>query len=146
MSPCAPGAIVNTTGCGDAFVAAAADGYLRGLGTMDCARRGGTAPCVMSAANEVAVHKFLRHELGYNRIYDAAAEAVEQARRALLDEVLKHAVGGRLFYYAEAQDDGCHVLVQETFWDGEDEPVSRIMDADGRFADHPSTGSGTVGE
>ena len=45
---------------------------------MDCARRGGTAPCVMSAANEVAVHKFLRHELGYNRIYDAAAEAVER--------------------------------------------------------------------
>ena len=44
---------------------------------MDCARRGGTAPCVMSAANEVAVHKFLRHELGYNRIYDAAAGAVE---------------------------------------------------------------------
>ncbi len=44
---------------------------------MDCARRGGTAPCVMSAANEVAVHKFLRGELGYNRIYDAAAEAVE---------------------------------------------------------------------
>ena len=44
---------------------------------MDCARRGGTAPCVMSAANEVAVHKFLRGALGYNRIYDAAAEAVE---------------------------------------------------------------------
>ena len=44
---------------------------------MDCARRGGTAPCVMSAANEVAVHKFLRRELGYNRIYDAAAQAVE---------------------------------------------------------------------
>ena len=45
---------------------------------MDCARRGGTAACVMSAANEVAVHKFLRHELGYNRIYDAAAQAVER--------------------------------------------------------------------
>ena len=45
---------------------------------MDCARQGGTAPCVMSAANEVAVHKFLRHELGYNRIYDAAQQAVEQ--------------------------------------------------------------------
>ena len=44
---------------------------------MDCAKRGGTAPCVMSAANEVAVHKFLRRELGYNRIYDAAAAAVE---------------------------------------------------------------------
>ncbi len=44
---------------------------------MDCARKGGTAPCVMSAANEVAGHKFLRGELGYNRIYDAAAGAVE---------------------------------------------------------------------
>ena len=44
---------------------------------IDCARRGGTAACVMSAANEVAVHKFLRGELGYNRIYDAAAAAVE---------------------------------------------------------------------
>lgn len=43
---------------------------------MDCARTGGTAPCVMSAANEEAVHKFLRGELGYNRIYDAAAGAV----------------------------------------------------------------------
>ena len=44
---------------------------------MDCARAGGIAPCVMSAANEVAVHAFLRGELGYNRIYDAAAAAVE---------------------------------------------------------------------
>ena len=44
---------------------------------MDCARTGGTAPCIMSAANEVAVHKFLRGELGYNRIYDAAAAAVD---------------------------------------------------------------------
>ena len=43
---------------------------------MDCARTGGTAPAVMSAANEVAVHLFLRGALGYNRIYDAAAGAV----------------------------------------------------------------------
>ena len=43
---------------------------------MKCARTGGTAPCVMSAANEVAVHMFLRGEIGYNRIYDAAAAAV----------------------------------------------------------------------
>ena len=43
---------------------------------MACARTGGTAPCVMSAANEVAVHMFLRGEIGYNRIYDAAAAAV----------------------------------------------------------------------
>ncbi len=44
---------------------------------MDCARAGGIAPCVMSAANEVAVHMFLRGSLGYNRIYDAAAAAVD---------------------------------------------------------------------
>lgn len=37
--PCAPGTIVNTTGCGDAFVAAAADAFLNGLGTMEAARR-----------------------------------------------------------------------------------------------------------
>lgn len=43
---------------------------------MDCARIGGTAPCIMSAANEVAVHMFLRGDLGYNRIFDAAAAAV----------------------------------------------------------------------
>ena len=45
---------------------------------MDCARTGGTAPCVMSAANEIAVHAFLQHRLGYNRIYDCAAAAVEK--------------------------------------------------------------------
>ena len=44
---------------------------------IDCARTGGTAPCVMSAANEVAVHMFLKNQLGYNRIYEAAAGAVE---------------------------------------------------------------------
>ena len=44
---------------------------------MDAARTGSTAPCVMSAANEVAVGLFLRHELGYNQIYDAAAGAIE---------------------------------------------------------------------
>ena len=54
---------------------------------MDCAGRGGVAPCVMSAANEVAVHKFLRHELGYNRIYDAAAEAVERVGVTAADDL-----------------------------------------------------------
>ena len=39
LLPCAPGNIVNTTGCGDAFVAAAADAFLNGLGTFDAARR-----------------------------------------------------------------------------------------------------------
>lgn len=44
---------------------------------MDCAHIGGTAPCIMSAANEVAVAMFLNHRLGYNRIYDCALQAVE---------------------------------------------------------------------
>ena len=39
LLPCIPGVIVNTTGCGDAFVAAAADAYLTGLNTMEGARR-----------------------------------------------------------------------------------------------------------
>ena len=42
-----------------------------------CARAGGTAPSVMNAANEVAVHKFLGHEIGYNDIYDSVAAAVD---------------------------------------------------------------------
>jgi len=54
---------------------------------MDCARRGGTAPCVMSAANEVAVGLFLRGALGYNRIYDAAAGAVEAVGVAAADDL-----------------------------------------------------------
>ncbi len=44
---------------------------------MDCARIGGTAPCIMSAANEVAVAMFLNHRLGYNQIYDCALQAVQ---------------------------------------------------------------------
>lgn len=44
---------------------------------MDCARTGGTEPCIMSAANEVAVALFLGHRLGYNQIYDCALSAVE---------------------------------------------------------------------
>lgn len=54
---------------------------------MDCAREGGLAPCVMSAANEVAVHAFLRGELGYNRIYDAAAAAVDALGHERADDL-----------------------------------------------------------
>ncbi len=72
---------------------------------MDCARTGGTAACVMSAANEVAVHKFLRRELGYNRIYDAAAGAVEAVgvvQHPDLDTIL-------------AADQAARAYVNETF-------------------------------
>ncbi len=59
---------------------------------MDCARAGGTAPCIMSAANEVAVGLFLGHRLGYNKIYECAAGAVDNIKRtdaADLEEVLE---------------------------------------------------------
>ena len=67
---------------------------------MDCARKGGTAACIMSAANEVAVHMFLRGEIGYNRIYDAAAAAVEaipSAETEDLDEILAADSAARQF-------------------------------------------------
>ncbi len=67
---------------------------------MDCAREGGLAPCVMSAANETAVHAFLRGELGYNRIYDAAAAAVDalgHARAEDLDAILAADRAARIF-------------------------------------------------
>ncbi|MGI6013606.1 MAG: 1-deoxy-D-xylulose-5-phosphate reductoisomerase [Oscillospiraceae bacterium] len=47
---------------------------------MDCARAGGTAPAVMNAANEEAVALFLRHQIGYNQIYDCVAEAVQRIK------------------------------------------------------------------
>lgn len=43
---------------------------------MDCARRGGTATAVLSAANEAAVALFLARRLGYNEIYDCVAAAL----------------------------------------------------------------------
>ena len=67
---------------------------------MDCARTGGTAPCVMSAANEVAVHMFLRGEIGYNRIYDAAAAAVAAIPAVHtddLDEIIEQDQQARIF-------------------------------------------------
>ncbi len=58
---------------------------------MECARAGGTAPCVMSAANEVAVGMFLGHRIGYNDIYRLVASAVERAEfiaNPTLEEIL----------------------------------------------------------
>ena len=44
---------------------------------MDCAKRGGTAAAVMSAANEEAVDMFLHEMLPFNGIYDEVASAVQ---------------------------------------------------------------------
>ena len=67
---------------------------------MDCARTGGTAPCIMSAANEVAVSMFLNHRLGYNRIFDCAYEATERidiVKGPDLDAILEADGAARVF-------------------------------------------------
>ena len=58
---------------------------------MEAARRGGTAPAILNAANEVAVHKFLRGEIGYNEIYgcvDSALSSIYYTDDAGLEAVL----------------------------------------------------------
>ena len=58
---------------------------------MECARKRGTAPCVLSAANEIAVGAFLGHRIGYNDIYRLVASAVERAEfiaQPTLEEIL----------------------------------------------------------
>ena len=59
---------------------------------MDCARRGGLAPAVMSAANEAAVALFLAGKIGYNDIYDRVADAVARMpgkAEPTLDDILE---------------------------------------------------------
>jgi 1-deoxy-D-xylulose-5-phosphate reductoisomerase len=73
---------------------------------MDCARRGGTAACVMSAANEQAVALFLAHQLGYNAIYDLVAEAVEtlaSPQADSLEEILQADQAAREFIRSKVQ-------------------------------------------
>ena len=59
---------------------------------MDCARRGGNAPAVLSAANEAAVGLFLTGKLGYNDIYESVAYALSRISfiaEPSLDEILE---------------------------------------------------------
>ena len=59
---------------------------------MDCARFGGTAPCILSAANEAAVGAFLGHRIGYNDIYrlvSGAVDALQPVCRPSLEELLE---------------------------------------------------------
>lgn len=44
---------------------------------MDCAKRGGSAPCVMSAANEQAVALFLSGKISFGQICECTAAALE---------------------------------------------------------------------
>ena len=45
----------------------------------ECLRRGGTAPCVMNAANEAAVAAFLGGRIGYKDIVRMIERALERA-------------------------------------------------------------------
>lgn len=45
----------------------------------DAARRGGTAPCVLNAADEVAVEAFLAGQIGFLAIVDVVAETLQRA-------------------------------------------------------------------
>lgn len=67
---------------------------------VDCACFGGTAPCVLSAANEIAVAAFLSHKISYHAIYELVSAAVEKlAERGehSLDEILAQDMAARVF-------------------------------------------------
>lgn len=51
IEPCCPAHIVNTTGCGDAFIAAAVVGYARGLDIRAMARMGQAASAICAEAD-----------------------------------------------------------------------------------------------
>lgn len=59
---------------------------------MDCARMGGTAPCIMSAANEEAVGLFLKGKIHFGQIYECAAAALDSIsiiKRPSLDDIIQ---------------------------------------------------------
>lgn len=62
LIPCFPGEIRNTTGCGDAFVAAVADAWLNGLGTVEAGRRA-LAAAAVCAADQAAVSAALNADI-----------------------------------------------------------------------------------
>lgn len=73
---------------------------------MDCARKGGAAPCVMSAANEAAVGLFLSGRIGFNDIYDTVSSAVRALGGAPTDslsDVLRADGEARKFVMAALQ-------------------------------------------
>jgi 1-deoxy-D-xylulose-5-phosphate reductoisomerase len=41
-------------------------------------RQGGNMPCVMNAANEIAVAKFLKDEIGFLQIADVVSSTMEK--------------------------------------------------------------------
>lgn len=67
---------------------------------MDCARRGGTAAAALSAANEVAVARFLRREIPFGAIYAcvaAALDSIDMNAGLSLEEILDTDAAARAF-------------------------------------------------
>ena len=59
---------------------------------INCAKRGGTAPAVLSAANEVAVARFLNREIRFGDIFEcvaAALDSIEIVEKPGLTEILQ---------------------------------------------------------
>ncbi len=70
---------------------------------IDCARKGGSAPAVLSAANEAAVGLFLAHRIGYNDIYEsvfAAVNGIAFIETPSLSQILEADAAAREFVYA----------------------------------------------
>ena len=51
--------------------------------TIECGKQGGIMPAILNAANEVAVHKFLKGEIGFLDIEKIVTNAVEKATNIL---------------------------------------------------------------
>lgn len=71
---------------------------------IDCARQGGNAPSVLSAANEAAVAKFLNREIGFNDIarqVEKALNKVPFAQNPDLDTILSSDKEARAIVNAE---------------------------------------------
>ena len=67
---------------------------------VECARFGGTAPCILSAANEVAVAAFLHHQISYHAIYElvqSAVEALAESGEHSLEAILEQDAAARGF-------------------------------------------------
>ena len=67
---------------------------------MEAARRGGTAPAILSAANEAAVGLFLRERIPFGRIYEcvaAALDSISMVRDPDLEDILEADAAARKF-------------------------------------------------
>ncbi len=71
---------------------------------MDCAALGGTAPCIMSAANEEAVALFLKEKIAFGGIYECAAAALDSIdiiKEPSLEDILQADAQARTFVKKE---------------------------------------------